>query len=88
MNIFLTPRFRRSYLRLAAKSEQVKSIVNERMMMFEKNPQNPSLKNHALRGRLKGYRAFSLGYDLRAIYRKDGSTYVFFDIGTHSDVYR
>lgn len=88
MKIFFTPRFRRSYKRLVSKSEKLRSLVNERMAMFEKNPKDPFLKDHALKGKLIGYRAFSLAFDLRALYRKEKDTYIFFDIGTHKEVYQ
>lgn len=88
MKILFTPRFRRSYKRLVSKSEKLRNLVNERMAMFEKNPANPLLKDHALQGKLKGYRAFSIAFDLRALYRKEKDTSIFFDIGTHKEVYQ
>jgi addiction module RelE/StbE family toxin len=87
MKIFFTPRFRRSYKRLVSKNEKLRNLVAERMAIFEKNPQSPPLKNHPLQGKLTGYRAFSLAFDLRALYRKEKDTYIFFDIGTHREVY-
>lgn len=87
MNIVYTPYFRRSYKKLVIKSEELKKKFKERMMLFEKNPQDPILKNHALSGKLKGYRAISIGYDLRAIFRHDDDTVIFFDIGTHDAIY-
>lgn len=88
MKIFLTPRFRRSYKRLVSKSEKLKNLAVERMAMFEENPRNPLLRDHALKGKLTGYRAFSLAFDLRALYRKEKDMYIFFDIGTHKEVYQ
>ncbi|MBI2464376.1 hypothetical protein HYV57_05460 [Candidatus Peregrinibacteria bacterium] len=41
------------------------------------------MKNHILGGKLFGYRAIFIGYDLRALYRKDGAVFIFYDIGTH-----
>lgn len=87
MKIFLTSRFRRSYKRLVSKSEKLRSLVNERMAIFEKNPAHPLLKDHPLQGKLKGYRAFSIAFDLRALYRKEKDTCIFFDIGTHKEIY-
>lgn len=87
MNIVFTTRFRRSYKRLVSKNEEIQKIVNEKILLFEKESRNPSLKDHILQGKLAGYRAFSVGYDLRVIYRKFGKDLIFFDIGTHDKVY-
>lgn len=87
MKILFTTRFRRSYKRLVARSEKLCMLVAERMMFFEKNPKNPILKDHSLQGKFNAYRAFSIGYDLRIIYRKERAVTIFFDIGTHDQVY-
>lgn len=87
MKILYTTRFRRSYKRLVSKSEKLRMLVYERMLLFEKDPQHSSLKNHILKGKLEGYRAITIGYDLRAIYREEKDTFIFFDIGTHDEVY-
>ena len=87
MKIFLTTRFRRSYKRLVSKNAILKNIVEEKLLMFEKNPQDITLDDHALKGKFTGYRAFSIGYDLRVIYRREKKICVFFDIGTHKQVY-
>lgn len=88
MNIFFTTNFRRTYKKLISKSDVLKSVFHQHMELFAENPHDPALKDHALKGKLKGTRAFSLGYDLRALYRKEKDIYVFFDIGTHDQVYK
>lgn len=87
MKIFFTARFRRSYKRLVLRSEKLRELVKERILIFQKNSKENLLKDHALKGKLKGYRAFSIGYDLRIIYCKEKSACIFFDIGAHKDVY-
>lgn len=87
MKIFFTTRFRRSYKRLVSKSDKLRVLVKKHITIFGKDPKENSLKNHALKGKFKGYSSFSIGYDLRVIYRKEKSTYIFFDIGTHKNVY-
>jgi len=88
MKIVFTTRFRRSYERLVAKNEKIEAVFAEHMSLFSKKSMDSSLKDHALHGKLKGYRTFSLGYDLRALYRKTRPAYIFFDIGTYDDIYR
>ena len=88
MKIFFTTRFRRSYKRLVSRSEELRKIVAERVRLFSENPDTHLLKDHILKGKLQGYRAFSIGYDLRILYRKEKDVYVFFDIGTHDKIYK
>lgn len=87
MKILFTTRFQRSHKRLVSRSAELKKVVSERMQFFSKDPATPLLKDHALRGKLEGYRAFSIGYDLRALYRKEKDAFIFFDIGTHDQIY-
>jgi len=56
---------------------------------FEKNPFGKELKNHPLKGRLSGKRAFSVTGDLRVIFEeKDNYVLVIMlDLGTHNQVY-
>ena len=58
-----------------------------RTRLFEKDPSNPTLKDHALSGHLKGYHAFSITGDIRVVYIIHNETAYFVDIGTHNQVY-
>lgn len=88
MKIIFTTRFRRSYKRLVSKNAVIKKLVDERCVLFFENPKDILLKDHALGGKLTDYRAFSIGYDLRVLYRQEKNECIFFDIGTHDDLYR
>ena len=57
---------------------------------FTRNPLDPRLKNHALAGQLKGFRAFSVTGDIRIIFEQHGSytLVIFLSVGTHSQVYK
>ncbi len=60
----------------------------ERLELFKKNPQDRVLRDHALKGKYKGYRSIDIEGDLRALYYvKDGIVVVFAIIGTHSQLY-
>ncbi|EKD93384.1 MAG: hypothetical protein ACD_28C00158G0001 [uncultured bacterium] len=87
IKVVFTPHFRKSYKKLVKNSEKLKSVIHEKLKLFERNPLDPSLKNHNLKGKLKGYRAIVIGYDLRAIFRCEDEIVIFFDIGTHDEVY-
>ena len=45
------------------------------------------LDDHPLTGTMKGLRAYSLGGDLRVVYRETTEYYEFLDVGSHNQVY-
>ena len=56
--------------------------------MFEKDPYDPILNNHALNGKYMGYRSIGVTGNIRIIYKfLDKDTVLFSEIGTHSDLY-
>jgi addiction module RelE/StbE family toxin len=60
----------------------------ERLDLFEKNPHDKTLRDHALKGKYKGYRSIDIESDLRALYYVEGDKLVIFGfIGTHSQLY-
>lgn len=64
------------------------SRFEKSLSLFTENPFHPSLKTHSLTGNLKGYRAFSITYEYRLIFRflsEDKALLI--DIGTHDEVY-
>lgn len=88
MNVYFHKNFRKAY------NLRVKSNINldkrfqERLKLFKENSKNPILKDHALTGSKLGYRAFSVTGDIRIVYEKiDNDNVVFYDIGTHNQVY-
>ena len=58
-----------------------------RLRLFMNGERGYPLHDHALSGKLKGRRAFSVSGDIRVIYEELEEAYVFLDIGTHSQVY-
>jgi len=69
------------------KNLQAKAL--QKIEIFSKTPMDKSLKNHALQGKLKGLRAFSVTGDVRIIFQEvDGYVIVLFiAIGSHSQLY-
>ena len=63
--------------------------MNAALMVFRKDPFQPSLRNHELKGNLAGKRAISVGFDLRIIYSEEGDHAVVYLLktGTHNQVY-
>ena len=58
------------------------------ILLFQNNPQHPSLSTHKLSGALSQLQAFKVEYYLRIIFAWYSSTEVILeDIGTHDEVY-
>ena len=66
-----------------------KNRFKERIQVFLKDEFDPTLNNHPLRGKYKGYRSINVTGDLRAIYKrlvKSGAIFVAID--NHSNLYK
>ncbi|NBV76637.1 type II toxin-antitoxin system mRNA interferase toxin, RelE/StbE family [bacterium] len=85
MGIVFTTRFLRLVKKMSVK-EQKK--VLKLVEIFEKNPKDRSLKVHKLQGKLAGAFALSVEYDVRILFSVEDDEILFFDIGSHDDVYR
>ena len=79
--------FEKHFEKLSLSTQQK---VLEAIITFEKDPFDPRLKNHALRGRMNGRRSFSVGGDLRIIFEEYDKyvLVIMFDVGTHNQVYK
>ena len=63
--------------------------VRERLQLFRLEPNHPILRDHALRGKYKGYRSIDIRPDLRALYNIVDEVIVeFVLLGTHSQLYK
>lgn len=88
MTIELHPRFKKSYKSRISHNVKLVSQVTNRVKIFQKDPKTPLLKDHALIGAKKGLRSFWVTGDIRIVYIQLSNDYViFFDIGTHNQVY-
>ena len=80
----------KSFLKLftslnARKQEQVQLAVAR----FAEDRTDPALRNHRLKGKMRGYHSISAAWDLRVIYKEEGDflTVILIDVGTHNQVY-
>lgn len=73
-------------IRISSKQSLHKKF-DQRIILFAKNPNNPFLKDHALKGSKRGLRSFSITGDIRVIYEIEENFIHFLDIGTHNQVY-
>jgi len=81
--------FHKSFEKQYRKSPiKVKEKVKEKNLLFEKDPHNPILNNHALHGKYFGYRSLNITGNIRIVYKfLDNNTALFVEIGTHSKLY-
>lgn len=86
MEFIHTKPFRKA---LAKLNRHQQDAVQASVERYRVDLTDPALRDHALKGRMKGLRAFSAGWDLRVIYREEGGfiTIVLIDTGTHNKVY-
>ena len=76
-----TTKFDRSLYRLPFEIQQK---VLERKELFKKNPFNPKLRTHKLKGKLKKMWSFSVTYSFRIVFEFIGKDkIIFYDIGDH-----
>ena len=72
---------------------KIKLTFQKKLTFFTQDPFYPQLNNHALGGKLQGYRSINITGDWRAIYsetiNESGETLILFAmIGTHSQLYK
>lgn len=86
MKIIYTTKFSREYKKL---SSQLKNLAEEREIIFRNNPFDSRLKTHKLKGKFRGFLAFSIDYKHRIIFEisKDEKTFYFHSVSNH-DIYR
>lgn len=85
MEIIYSPKFTREYKKLP---DGIKDNAEAQEKIFRKNPFDPKLKTHQLKGKLSGFLSFSIGYKYRIIFEfaKDKNTVYFHSVGDH-DIY-
>lgn len=70
---------------------RIHKSFKEKIVIFAKNPYDPSLNNHKLKQDYVGYRSIDITADYRAIYEEinesDEPVAYFFLIGTHEQLY-
>lgn len=88
MTINFSESFAQSIKRIARRQPEIILVLIEKILLFNKDINHPSLKLHKLGGKLKGHWAFSIDYDMRIIFRytNDGNI-LFINVGNHDQVY-
>lgn len=82
--------FKKSFVKQYSKlDKRHQDSVDTTIRLFEKSPHASQLKNHPLKGKLKGKRSISAGFDLRIVFRVEGD-YVLVEmlgVGSHNQIY-
>lgn len=86
MIIVAKKRFLKAYAKLKASQREKVDLA---LRSFLKDPKDPILRNHALKGTLVGKRAISAGFDLRIVFKveDDYVRVLMLTVGTHNQVY-
>ena len=85
MKIIFHKTFEKQYKKFP---DKIRHRIKERNILFEKDPYNPILNNHALNGKYMGYRSVSVTGNIRIIDKfLDKDTVLFSEMGTHSELY-
>jgi mRNA-degrading endonuclease YafQ of YafQ-DinJ toxin-antitoxin module len=81
MRILTTSTFEKQYLKLPLR---IRILANEKGVLFGKNPFDPSLQTHKLKGSMSGYWSFSVNRQYRIQFRFGEKEEVYFmAVGTH-----
>ena len=89
IKIRVSGKFDLGYKRLIFLEPQLKETVWNKIKIFRKKPLDSRLRNHPLKGRLKGKWAFSITDNIRIVYEWKSKTVArFLAIGKHEDIYK
>lgn len=79
---------RRFIKQLTAQPQKVQNAFYLRLELFDEDPHNPLLRQHALPGKLKGFYSIHITGDVRALYEVVDNEMCLYDmIGSHSQLY-
>jgi addiction module RelE/StbE family toxin len=85
-----TPAFTRSVGRFVQRHPEQRDRLVATLRDLESDPFRPRLRYHPLGGKLKGFQAVSVTYELRIVLRIEvtDQEIILLDIGSHDEVYR
>ena len=87
-DIQLSDKFIKHYkLRIRGNKNLEKRYI-DRLNIFLNDPSTDILKLHKLKGKYKGLLSFSIAGDLWIILQEFENYYIFYDIGSHNQVYK
>lgn len=88
MKFSLEPELFKKIKEINKKNPKLSKKIQKQLKFFSANPKHPSLKIHKLKGGISERWSISIEGNMRMLYYLNGDEAVFFDIGTHDEVYR
>lgn len=82
-----TKQFKKRLKQRYAHQPNVLQKFATQLELFQQGVREAPIEDHPLTGKLKGMRAFSVGGDVRVVYRETDEYYLLLDIGSHNQVY-
>jgi mRNA-degrading endonuclease YafQ of YafQ-DinJ toxin-antitoxin module len=88
--LVFTERYNRQAARFLHRHSELREPYRKTLLLLEANPRHPSLRLHALRGKLSGLHSVSINLSWRITLELliDGQNIIPIDIGSHDTVYR
>jgi len=88
-SIFITKQFKKDWEKLSASGLHDLSVAKEGISLLwsSEGPLPREWFDHALTGKMKGYRDFHAKGDLVVIYKDDGAEIQLIRIGSHSELF-
>lgn len=80
-------KFENNFKSRISTNPKLKKQFQTRLQLFTEGVRDYPLDDHPLVGTKKALRAFSIGGDLRVVYRETEDHYEFLDIGSHNQMY-
>jgi mRNA-degrading endonuclease YafQ of YafQ-DinJ toxin-antitoxin module len=89
-SLVFTERYERRAARFLRRHPDLRQSYRKTLLLLEADPHHPSLRLHALRGRLQGLHSVSINLSYRITLEVliDGQRLIPIDIGSHDVVYR
>jgi addiction module RelE/StbE family toxin len=93
MNLITSSAFKRGLKATVKKNPQLKARIAERLKLLEREPFNPILRTHKLKGDLAGAWSCIVDYDCRIVFNfvsnedTGEEEILLINIGTHDEVY-
>lgn len=82
MKIYYSRKFAKLYKKLP---KDIKIATEKKEEIFRRNPFDPQLKTHKLKGELIKYYSFSVSYHYRIVFHfEDDETIILDSVGTHA----
>lgn len=88
MNIHYSTHFISQYKKVIKKNKYLAPFIEKKIQLFITDKNHPSLRLHKLEGNLRDDWSFSIEQNLRIIFTYAGNQAIFYDIGSHDEVYK